>query len=94
MAKQPKTPATQAATTPATVPATNNLLAQPYKLGKPYNVRPNTAQDNAASWQLITACIAANGGTATRAQLLAAMAPRNHAPMVGYAIRRGWLTPA
>jgi hypothetical protein len=87
----PKAPATTQAAGPST---TNNLLQQVYTLGKPYNVRPNTAQNNAASWQAITAALQANGGTATRAQLLAAMQPLNHAPMVGYAIRRGWLAPA
>jgi hypothetical protein len=65
-----------------------------YKLGKAYNVRPNTAQDNARSWQAIQQCIAANGGQATRAQLHAAVQQFNHVPMVGYAIRRQWLTVA
>lgn len=76
-------------------PATTNaLLAQPYTVGKPYNVRPNTAADNAATWALIAATLQANGGAATRAQLQAAVLPRNHVSMVGYAIRRGWLVPA
>ena len=97
MAKRNKGPKAAPAATPApaaTAAPANSLLAQAYTLGKPYNVRPNTAQNNAASWQALQACIAANGGTATRAQLLAAMQPLNHAPMVGYAIRRGWLAPA
>lgn len=95
------TPAAPAATpaapvaTPAAAPAptTNALLAQAYGLGKAYNVRPNTAQDNALSWQLLTQCIQSNGGSATRQQLEQAVADRNHKPMVGYAIRRGWLAP-
>jgi hypothetical protein len=88
-----KTTTAPAATQAAAQP-TNPLLQQVFTLGKPYNVRPNTAQNNAASWAAITAALQANGGKATRAELLAAMQPLNHAPMVGYAIRRGWLAPA
>lgn len=80
---------------PQAAPATNPILAQAYTLdgAKAYNVRPNTAQDNAASWELIKACIAKNNGSATRAQLLEAVKDRNHAPMIGYCIRRGWIVP-
>ena len=93
--KAPKAPAAPAAPAAPVAPSTSNaLLAAVYKVGKPYNVRPNTAQNNAASWQVLLNTITANGGSATRAQLVAALAPLNHAPMVGYAIRRGWLAPA
>lgn len=99
--KAPTTPATPVAsatltptTAPAATQATNPALAQAYTLGKAYNVRPNTAADNAATWALLTACVQANGGTATRAQLQAAAATRNHVNMVGYCIRRQWLVPA
>lgn len=93
--------AAAAAAQPAPVAAapvaatTNPLLAQVFTLqgAKAYNVRPNTGQDNARSWQAIQQCIQANGGQATRAQLNAAVAPFNHLPMVGYCIRRGWVVP-
>ena len=62
-----------------------------YTAGKPYNVRPNTARNNAAVWQAIQAALAANGGTATMAQLTAACQPHNNTPFVGYCLRRGWL---
>jgi hypothetical protein len=63
-----------------------------YKAGKPYNVRPGTAQDNARSWDALQKVLTEKGGQATRADLVAAVTPFNHAPFVGYAIRRGWLT--
>lgn len=96
MAKQPQTAPKaqpQAAATTGAAP-TNPALQVVYKAGKPYNVRPGTAQDNARSWQAVQACLTANGGQATRAQLHACVAQYNHVPFVGYAIRRGWLAPA
>jgi hypothetical protein len=87
--------APQAAPAPTPVVAANPITNTLYTLqgAKAYNVRPNTAQNNAQSWQAIQACIQANGGQATHAQLLAAVSPFNHAPMVGYCIRRGWVAP-
>lgn len=81
-------------TTPAATQASNPILAKRYKAGKPYNVRPNSSRDNAATWDLITKALAANEGVATRAQLQEAVKERNHVDMVGYAIRRGWLAEA
>ena len=78
---------------PVVVPTTNPLLAQAYSAGKPYNVRPNTAADNSATWALLQGVLKAGGGTATRAELQAAALQRNHVSFVGYAIRRGWLVP-
>lgn len=75
-------------------PTTNPLLAQAFKAGKPYNVRPNTAADNSATWELVKATLAANEGTATRAALQDAVKARNHVSFIGYAIRRGWLVPS
>lgn len=87
--------ALQAAPALAPVVAANPITNTLYTLqgAKAYNVRPNTAQNNAATWEAITAAFAANGGQLTHAQLLAAVAPFNHAPMVGYCIRRGWVAP-
>ncbi len=79
---------------PATAAPTNSAMQVMYKAGKPYNVRPGTAQDNARSWAAIQAVLANKGGSATRADLTAAVTDFNHAPFVGYAIRRGWLTTA
>lgn len=90
---QAPAPAATTTAAPAQALATNPLLAQIFTLAgaKAYNVRPNTAQDNARSWQAIQDCIKQNGGQATRAQLLEAVKPFNHGPMVGYCIRRAWV---
>jgi hypothetical protein len=91
------TQATQQPAAPAAAPnaaPTNAALQVVYKAGKPYNVRAGTAQDNSRSWQAIQQVLQASGGAATRAALTAAVTPFNHAPFVGYAIRRGWLAPA
>lgn len=96
-AQKPAAPAQAAPTTPAAAPSaapTNAALQVVYKAGKPYNVRPGTAQDNSRSWAAVQAVLQANGGQATRAEIQAAVAQFNHAPFVGYAIRRGWLAPA
>jgi hypothetical protein len=89
------TQAPAATTTPATAPASaapvNSALAVVYKAGKPYNVRPGTAQANDRTWAALQAVLQANNGQATRADLQAAAAPFNHVPFVGYCIRRGWL---
>jgi hypothetical protein len=61
--------------------------------GKPYNVRQGTARNNAAAWQAVQAALAANGGTATVAQLQAALQPLNNTPFVQYLVRRAWLVP-
>lgn len=92
-AKGTTAPAAPAAAAPqGTV---NALLAQPLKVGKAYNVRPNTAQDNAATWQAICAALqAAPGNTLTRQQLHEVAAQRNHVPFVGYCMRRGYLVNA
>jgi len=73
-------PTTVAPTTPAV-----------YKLGKPYNVRPNTAMDNAATWQLVQQAVAQAGGTISQPALVEVLKTRNHAGMLPYALRRGWL---
>mgnify|MGYP001567603719 CR=1 FL=1 len=91
-AATPAAPATPAAA-PSAAPV-NAALAVVYKAGKPYNVRPGTAQDNSRSWAAVQAVLQANGGQATRGQIVAAVQQFNHAPFVGYAIRRGWLAPA
>lgn len=94
---KPAPAAPQAApATPAAAPSaapTNAALAVVYKAGKPYNVRAGTAQDNSRSWAAVQAVLQASGGQATRAEIVAAVTPYNHAPFVGYAIRRGWLAP-
>lgn len=90
MVKQAKPSAPPAA--PSAAP-TNAALQVVYKAGKVYNVRPGTAQDNARSWSAIAAKLAESGGTCTRADLVQVVSQFNHAPFVGYAIRRGWLTP-
>ncbi len=87
-AAQPTPAATQGAA------PVNAAMQVVYAAGKPYNVRPGTAQDNSRSWAAIQAVLQANNGQATRADLVAAVTPFNHAPFVGYAIRRGWLAPA
>lgn len=105
---QPAAPAatTTAVVAPATAVATpvanatvanttNPQLAQLLVVGKAYNVRPNTAANNAATWQLLVSTLQANGGTATFAALQqVAQAQRNHASFVGYVVRRGYLVPA
>lgn len=87
------TQAPQAPAAPATAAPVNSALAVVLQAGKAYNVRPGTAQANDRSWQAIQACLATNGGQATRAQLQQAVAPYNHGPFVGYVIRRGYLVP-
>lgn len=81
------------ATTPGAAPV-NAANAVVYKAGKAYNVRNGTAQDNSRSWAAIQSVLATKGGAATRADLVAAVTNFNHAPFVGYAIRRGYLVPA
>lgn len=87
-----------ATTTPAAPAANatpvNSALAVVYKAGKPYNVRPGTAQANDRSWQAIQAALQAAGGQCDRAALQKAVEPFNHVPFVGYCIRRGWLAQA
>lgn len=69
-------------------------LQQVVGLGKVYNVRPATQNDNVRSWQAICSFLAANGGSATVAQLTAHLQKEfNHANMVGYCVRRGYLAP-
>jgi hypothetical protein len=64
-----------------------------YSTGKVYNPNPTTAQGNAETWALVAAHLAANGPS-TLLALQAVVAPRNHAPFVKYAVKRGWLAPA
>jgi hypothetical protein len=92
----PTAPATAPAptATPASAAPANAALQVVYKAGKPYNVRGGTAQDNSRSWAAVQSVLQANGGQATRGQIVAAVQQFNHAPFVGYAIRRGWLAPA
>lgn len=102
-ASQPTAPASapsaqpapaQPAAPPANAAPANAAMQVVYKAGKAYNVRTGTAQDNARSWQALQELLQSKGGQATRAELVAAVTQFNHAPFVGYAIRRGWLTPA
>ena len=59
------------------------------KLGKAYKPAKNTAQGNGATWETINKLLAKPQTVAT---LTAAIKEQhNHAPFVGYAIRRGWL---
>jgi hypothetical protein len=81
------------ATTQGAAPV-NAANAVVYKAGKAYNVRNGTAQDNARSWEALQKVLNEKGGAATRADLVAAVTPFNHAPFIGYAIRRGYLVPA
>ena len=58
---------------------------------KPYTPNVNTAQNNAASWAVIQGALK-GGKPVTRLALTQLLATQcNHAPFVGYAIRRGWL---
>lgn len=57
---------------------------------KPYR---SMVQHNANSWQAVQACLASNGGTATKAQLMAALAAVNNPGMVAYLYRNGHLAP-
>lgn len=94
-ATQEGTQGTQAPAAPTTGAApVNSAMQVLYKAGKPYNVRTGTAQDNARSWEALQKVLVEKGGQATRADLVAAVTEFNHAPFVGYAIRRGWLTQA
>ncbi len=93
-AAQPVGAAQQVPATTARAAPVNAAMHVIYKVGKPYNVRPGTQQDNARSWAKVQECLNANNGQATREQLTAAVTPFNHAPFVAYAIRRGWLTTA
>lgn len=90
----PQAPAAAPAAAPAPVAATpvNTALAVVYTTGKPYNVRPGTAQSNARSWGALQEVLQAGNGQATMGQLQQAVAPYNHVPFVQYCIRRGWLT--
>lgn len=57
---------------------------------KPYNPSANTAQGNATTWATIQKAL--KKGPQTRKQLTTLVtAQHNHAPFIGYAIRRGWL---
>lgn len=96
MVKSTKAPVApqQETSAPVSAAPTNAALQVVYKAGKPYNVRPDTAQDNARTWDALSAKLSASGGQCTRADLVAVAQQFNHAPFVGYAIRRGWLAPA
>ena len=60
---------------------------------KQYNPSPSTAQNNAQSWATVQGALAK--GPQTRQQLQTLLQTQhNHAPFIGYAIRRGWLVPA
>ena len=60
------------------------------KVGAKYNPNSSTAQDNAASWAAIKDLVGTKG--ATYGDLQKALKEKyNHAPMVGYCVRRGWL---
>jgi len=88
---QPAQATPPAPATPVSAAPTNAALAVVYTVGKAYNVRNGTAQDNARSWDALQKVLTAGNGQATRADLEAAVTPFNHKPFVQYAIRRGWL---
>lgn len=59
------------------------------KKGATYNPSAKSAQGNAATWATVTA---ACKKPQTYASLMALVkAQHNHAPFIGYAVRRGWL---
>lgn len=91
--KQDATQGTQQPTAPQGAAPVNAANSVVYAAGKAYNVRNGTAQDNARSWEAIQAVLTSKGGQATRADLVEAVTKFNHAPFVGYAIRRGYLVP-
>jgi len=83
--------AAPAAPAPAVVALRGGLVVGAVQVGtKPYRV---AAAHNAAWWQAIGACCAANGGKATVAQL-AAQPYGVPANFVGYVLRRGYLLQA
>ena len=59
------------------------------KTGANYNPKATTAQNNAASWATIVMALKKPQTVASLTKIVAAK--HNHAPMVGYCIRRGWL---
>lgn len=60
------------------------------KAGLNYNPKATTAQNNHASWATIKTALKSK--PQTYGQLMAIVAKKhNHAPMVGYCVRRGWL---
>ncbi len=62
------------------------------KAGLAYNPKANSAQGNAATWATIQTALKK---PQTVASLTATVkAQHNHAPFVGYCIRRGWLKTA
>jgi len=60
------------------------------KLGDKYKPSANSAQGNAASWETITSLLAKGPQTVGGLQK-ALKENHNHAPFVGYCLRRGWL---
>lgn len=92
MAKQATTPATTPATPalPVTAQANNGTL---YQFGKPYNVRPNTQNNNAPLWQAIGGAMQANGGTITYGALWALCNQHNNGAFAKYTTGRGYLVP-
>lgn len=60
------------------------------KAGQKYSPSANTAQGNGATWETITAALAQGPQSVAALQKLAKDS-HNHAPFVGYCIRRGWL---
>lgn len=61
------------------------------KAGLNYKPKATTAQGNATTWATIQTHLKGNKAC-TVGQLTALVAKQhNHAPFVGYAIRRGWL---
>ena len=94
-AAAPIVPAATVAAVTAASKGPFNLAAM-YKVGKPYNARSNTQNGNAALAGVVLQTLAANKGTATGAQLTAAVCavPNGHYQFVVYMVRRGWLVAA
>ena len=60
------------------------------KAGDKYNPSAKSAQANAVTWDTVTKALASGPQTVGSLQTLA-KEKHNHAPFVGYCIRRGWL---
>jgi len=59
------------------------------KLGNNYKPAKNTAQGNATSWATVQKALAKKQTVGSLTAIV--KKAHNHAPFVGYAVRRGWL---
>lgn len=88
MSKSAKSVAPATTAQPATAQAAQAVTLQ---FGKPYNVRPNTQNNNAQLWQAIASAVQANGGTIAYPALWALCNQHNNGAFARYATARGWL---